>query len=331
MISYINKEDIMQPIFTMQYGEFKVADYLTDNIKGSSVFIPASAQEKGIDLLLYRNDGGRNKVVTIQVKMSRTYYDYHDGFSNHLWFNRFVVQPNADWYILMGIYARHPKEDKATSSKVADNGWDHIMLAFTNTEMAGFMDSVRQKKNPGKPDSMFGFSFDEDQTQVLQTRGFKEPRDMTRFLIQNRIDEIGASFDRYDEKHEILTKHISELEMLMNDLKDTWEDLPWGYRNGVMRNFEDDIYKFIDRHPELHYYGTTLDRYGITGNSNSVLFSTDITDLDDTCLEAMLVAVIRSEHHNEGILLPAIMSGAVVKWLKKLKASDKARIQASKR
>ena len=36
----------------------------------------------------------------------------------------------------------------------------------------------------------------------------------------------------------------------------------------------------------------------------------------------MLVAIIRSEHHNEGTLLPAIMSGAVVKWLKKLKESD---------
>jgi hypothetical protein len=64
----------MQPIFTMQYGEFAVADYLSKKIKGTSVFIPTSAQEKGIDLLLYRYDNGCNKVNTIQVKMSRTYY-----------------------------------------------------------------------------------------------------------------------------------------------------------------------------------------------------------------------------------------------------------------
>ena len=38
----------MQPIFTMQYGEFAVADYLSKKIKNVSVFIPASAQEKGI-------------------------------------------------------------------------------------------------------------------------------------------------------------------------------------------------------------------------------------------------------------------------------------------
>ncbi len=42
----------MQPIFTMQYGEYAVADYLKRQklLKGCSVFIPSSAQEKGIDL-----------------------------------------------------------------------------------------------------------------------------------------------------------------------------------------------------------------------------------------------------------------------------------------
>lgn len=44
----------MEPIFTKQYGEFAVADFLSKNIKGASVFVPASAQEKGIDLLLYK-------------------------------------------------------------------------------------------------------------------------------------------------------------------------------------------------------------------------------------------------------------------------------------
>lgn len=42
----------MLPIFTMQYGEFMVADYLSQKLKQISVFIPASAQEKGIDILI---------------------------------------------------------------------------------------------------------------------------------------------------------------------------------------------------------------------------------------------------------------------------------------
>ena len=64
----------MEPIFTMQYAEFRVADVLSKEIKDASVFIPASAQEKGIDLLLYRHLEGRNLTNTVQVKMSRTYY-----------------------------------------------------------------------------------------------------------------------------------------------------------------------------------------------------------------------------------------------------------------
>lgn len=46
----------MQPVFTLQYGEFAVADYLSKSIKEASVFIPSSAQEKGIDLLLYNSN-----------------------------------------------------------------------------------------------------------------------------------------------------------------------------------------------------------------------------------------------------------------------------------
>ena len=40
----------MEPKFTMQYVEFVVADFLSKNVKNTSVFIPASEQEKGIDL-----------------------------------------------------------------------------------------------------------------------------------------------------------------------------------------------------------------------------------------------------------------------------------------
>ena len=326
----------MQPIFTMQYGEFKVSDFLAKNIRNSSVFIPASAQEKGIDLLLYRNSNGKNKVVTIQVKMSRTYYDHNSGFDNHLWFNRFVVQPNADWYILMGIYARHPKKDQAANSKVSDTGWDYIMLAFTNTEMKYFMDSVRQKKNPDKPDSMFGFSFNEEQSEIRQTRGYHSQREMSEYLIRHRIKDIEASFDRYDEKnineekHWLLTRHIAKIEMLRDVLKDIRQNLPWAYHNDTMKSFENDTYTFVDSHPELVDYRDILTEYGIDLGDEG-FYSKDVSNLDDRCVEAMLFAVMRWQHHNEAELLQAIMNGAVVKWLKKLKASDETRIQASKR
>ena len=179
----------MEPVFTMQYGEFVVADYLSKKIKNASVFIPTSAQEKGIDLLLYRYTNDRNMTNTIQVKMSRTYYDYGQ-YPYYLWFNRFPVQENADWYVLVGIYAKRPTDANA---KAKSTSWDTVMLAFTNEEMVKFMNEVKQKKNPDKDDKMFGFGFD-DTKKIYQTRGYIEHRDMTKYLIENRLDKIQNSF-----------------------------------------------------------------------------------------------------------------------------------------
>lgn len=183
----------MQPIFTMQYGEFAVADYLLKNIKEASVFIPSSAQEKGIDLLLYKFENGVNKVITIQVKMSRAYYYPNKKYQGTLWLNRFVPQDNADWFVIVGIYAKH--HEKIENAKATDTVWDTIMLAFTNQEMKKFMDELRLKSNPEKEDKMFGFGFN-GKSEIRQTRGYykEKERDMKGYLIENRIEEIKASF-----------------------------------------------------------------------------------------------------------------------------------------
>lgn len=182
----------MEPIFTMQYGEFAVADYLSKKIKDSSVFIPTSAQQKGIDMLLYRYVDNHNITNTIQVKMSRTYYKERQrkGFTYNLWFNSFDIQENANWYILVGIYARFPQNANARAKSTI---WDTIMLAFTNKEMQIFMDSVKQKKDPTKDDKMFGFGFDEDKV-IYQTRGCSHPIDVSNYLIDNRLNDIQNSF-----------------------------------------------------------------------------------------------------------------------------------------
>ena len=182
----------MEPIFTMQYAEFAVADYLSKHIKNASVFIPASAQEKGIDLLLYRHNNGCNTTNTIQVKMSRTYYSNKEAeLPYHLWFNRFPIHKNADWYILVGIFAKRPKDIE--NAKVNSTSWDTIMLAFTNKEMTKFMSEVKLKKDNSKDDKMFGFSFD-DEKNIFQTRGYNEMRPMSQYLIENRLFEIENSF-----------------------------------------------------------------------------------------------------------------------------------------
>jgi hypothetical protein len=181
----------MEPIFTMQYGEFAVADYLSKKIK-ASVFIPASAQEKGIDLLLYRYNNGKNETTTIQVKMSRTYYRKSSkNYPYYLWFNRFPIQDNANWYILVGIYAKHSSNVNAKAKSIS---WDTVMLAFNHDEMAVFMDLVKQKKDSTKPDKMFGFGFD-DLKKIYQTRGCSKDKDMSCYLIENRLKDIQNSFN----------------------------------------------------------------------------------------------------------------------------------------
>ena len=182
----------MEPVFTIQYAEYAVADYLAKKLK-TSVFIPSSAQEKGIDLLLYRHDAkDGNKVATVQVKMSRVYIDEKKqlpGYYNHLWFSRFAVQENADWFVLVGVY---PEFSKTKGKATKPSKWETIMLAFTKSEMKQFMSEVKQKKNTEKDDRMFGFSFN-GQKSIFQTRGFKTYRDMSGYLIEKRLGEITES------------------------------------------------------------------------------------------------------------------------------------------
>lgn len=67
------------------------------------------------------------------------------------------------------------------------------MLAFKNKEMKQFMDEVRLKTDTERKDKMFGFGFNE-KNEIVQTRGYIEERDMSQYLIENRIEEIRNSF-----------------------------------------------------------------------------------------------------------------------------------------
>lgn len=192
----------MDAIFTIPYGEFAAADKLIKlltPIKKVSAFVPASRQEKGIDFVMYADTGVKNEFLTIQVKQSRTYYENKiievNGkkvpVTGYLWFNRFDVPNNADWFLLVGTRVVHPKSwDKASITDVA---WDPIILALNNAEMNSFMSNVKQRKNPTKDDKMFGFHYD-DKGNVYQVRGCAANQDVTRLLLENRLADILNSF-----------------------------------------------------------------------------------------------------------------------------------------
>lgn len=179
----------MEPVFTLQYSEWLVAEELKNIFKDKSVFIPLSRQEKGIDLILYGFKNNKSKVLTFQIKSSRTYLDKTKEVDyGHLLFNQFKIYDNADWFILCGIYPS--PENSEMSPK--NFKWQHIMLAFKNEEMRDFLSNVKTKKD-NKMDTKFQLSFDLN-SNVFQTRGCPTRINLNNYLLKNRIDDIKNSF-----------------------------------------------------------------------------------------------------------------------------------------
>ena len=188
----------MDAVFTINYGEFKIADILSKKVK-CSIFIPSSRQEKGIDLIMYRFSEMKNMISTVQVKQSRVFekqkiIDVDNKKINivgSLWFNKINVPDNADWIMLIGM--RFVETKQKDNFSCDDFILDPLVLAFKNDEMKEFSNSIKQKLNPNKNDHSFYISFDK-KGNVYQTRGCAENRILNRFLLKNRIEEIEKSF-----------------------------------------------------------------------------------------------------------------------------------------
>jgi hypothetical protein len=182
----------MNPVFTLPYPEFAVAQELQKLVR-CSVFVPASRQQKSIDLLLLNSSA--TKVAPVQVKSSRVYPSTRTSssrsrFTHTTWFQVFDVPPEPSWFILVGIY---PQDEGHTKSQSAA-WWSTIMLAFTQNEMSQFMQTVRTRS--GKTDKFFYFGFDDDQ-EIFQTRG-REDGSYPSFsdkLLKNRVAEIRSALE----------------------------------------------------------------------------------------------------------------------------------------
>jgi hypothetical protein len=179
----------MNPVFTLPYPEFAVAQEMQKLVRSCSVFIPASRQQKSIDLLLLNMT--TTKVISIQVKSSRVYpstpriNSSRRQFIHTTWFNAFDVPPEPNWFILVGIYPQDQEHQKSQSA----TWWSTIMLAFTQNEMSEFMRTVRTRS--GKVDKFFYFGFD-NKKEIFQTRGREDGSNpsFTDKLLENRISEL---------------------------------------------------------------------------------------------------------------------------------------------
>jgi len=185
----------MEPVFTLQWPEFVVAQRLQSLLPrkdGYSVLIPLSRQEEGIDLaVLHRSTTGKSETLTIQVKASRTYLPRPPKrkgtvrYQFYTWFNRFDVPDRADYVILFGMYA----PDLGKTTRVSAKWYKDCSLVFTRKEMRQFMSDC--KTVGGKPDRMFGFGFN-DLSNIVLTRGDmnRSGQDFAKYLLEHRITEL---------------------------------------------------------------------------------------------------------------------------------------------
>lgn len=185
----------MEPILTLPYSEWLVAEQLMRELPGSegfSVYAPLSRQEKGVDLLLSRRTGHASRVATLQVKYSRAYEAAPGSkFTFAVWFKAFRVPPEADFVILASLY---PNITGSGGGK-RSSWWLPVLLVFSREEMQVFISSLRTKS--GSPDRMFYFGFDSP-TCVVQTRGAPEHRDCSEFTFQHRLPLLRAFLSEQD-------------------------------------------------------------------------------------------------------------------------------------
>jgi hypothetical protein len=174
----------MEPILTLPYSEWLVAEELMETFPGGdgfAVYAPLSRQQKGVDLLLTKRAGHSSRVAALQVKYSRA-YEARPGseFRFVVWFKAFRVPPECDFVILASLY---PNITGSGGGKES-SWWRRLLLIFTRKETETFIASLQTRS--GSPDKMFYLNFDSSD-RVVQTRGAPEHRDCSEYIFHRRL------------------------------------------------------------------------------------------------------------------------------------------------
>lgn len=133
--------------------------------------------------------------------------------------------------------------------------------------------------------------------------------------------------------YEQLTKYIEVFEtdefgrwIVDNSHRGMREDpiqMPFVSYSKSVREFEQEIYMFMDSHREfnLKSYEAILNENNIEWGSHSMA-EADVSNLDDKCVMALLMGLVRADRFSEGIVLDFLKKGIVLKWLKRLEEFD---------
>lgn len=189
----------MDPIFTIPYSELLASEQLRGLFNDKltySIYIPASRQEKDVDLALVRREKGEFALASFQVKYSRHYEigsrpareTLHASYCS--WYNTFKIGDGADFYLLVC-----PIPNNDHYSDKSQEAWLHYVLCFSKNEMLTFLQNV--KTRTGRPDSKFSFAYAENGTVYL-IRGDQDGRftEYSHQLLRHKREQIEECLTR---------------------------------------------------------------------------------------------------------------------------------------
>ncbi|MGX8833731.1 DUF6508 domain-containing protein [Amedibacillus sp. YH-ame6] len=134
-------------------------------------------------------------------------------------------------------------------------------------------------------------------------------------------------------KYNELTKYINYIdddnfgEWVIDDKNEGTIDnpiqMPFVSYFKMIIDFEKDIYKFVETYPNLNLkrYCDILESYGIEWSSESMK-EADLSNIDERCVLALLLGIIRADRMCEGTLLSFFKNGSIRKWLSYLREID---------
>ncbi|WP_341276216.1 DUF6508 domain-containing protein [Bacillus pumilus] len=99
--------------------------------------------------------------------------------------------------------------------------------------------------------------------------------------------------------------------------------MPFVKYSETVRHLIEDVYNFAEQHQELELtrYREILKENGIEGGPND-MENVDISSLNAQCVLALIMGVVRAERFCDGTIFNSFKSGAILKWLERLKNLD---------
>ena len=122
--------------------------------------------------------------------------------------------------------------------------------------------------------------------------------------------------------YKVLTDYLPNFE---NDSRGTWAvDPSTGCSTAKGGKFIEAVYSFMDEHPEyeLNKYHEILKRNGLGWGMQSMI-EADVSALDGKCVMALVMGAVRADRFATGALFSIFESGAVERWLLRLKEIDR--------